>query len=536
MAKQTYKSVKNELFRSNILFSIAIILALGGTFSFILYRAQVSSIHEFIKQRNQSINYFVEGFFTESLHTVNLLSDNQLLKKEGTYNEEKKSELLNIFQSFTKVNPNITYLYSGYEDKSLYINDYTPPLGFDPTERPWYKNALNSIPNASVCEPYQDINSQIWLMATSKAIINDSGKVLGVVALDSEFDILQSLLAKRHSKYQSSYSYVLKENGETIIHQNFDRIKQNIFDYIKVLSPVTFSEPEGYFTYKYDGHKKLAYYSKINKNGWIVATVINTEEIFHPIIKKVSLFLTGILLISVMWGRLQSASLSRKFVQPLMQLKTQMESIVRGTREKYTDWQYPNNEIGQIAKNAAQLAQDELLAKNVELEEKKIDLEYLSNTDQLTKLPNRRKLELELQIGFENSKRHKYALSLLIIDIDLFKKVNDEYGHQTGDLVLTELAALLENHVRITDTAGRWGGEEFLVVSPSTDSMGAKAIAENLCEIIRNYPFSVEKKITVSIGVAQLQEEQSLDDLLLVADKNLYQAKERGRDRVVVSV
>lgn len=533
MAPPSHKSVKNQLFRNNVLFSIAIILALGSIFSFRLYQAQISSINEFIKQRNQSINYFVEGFFKESLHTINLLSNTPLLKKEGAFDERQERDLLKSFQAFTEVNPNITYLYAGYEDKSVFINNYTLPPNFDPTVRPWYKNALNSLPNASICEPYQDINSQTWLMATSKTILNASGNVLGVVALDSKFNTLQSLLAKRHSKYKSSYSYVIKENGETIIHQNLDRIKQNIFDHIKTLSPVTFREPEGYFTYKYDGHSKLAYYSKIQKHNWIVATVIDTEEILNPIIKEVSLYLFGILFISIMWGRLQSASLSRKFVQPLVQLKTQMESIVKGTGENFTNWQYPNNEIGQIAKNAAQLAQDELLAKNLELEERKLELEKLSNTDQLTRLPNRRKLELELQVGFENYRRHKYCLSLLIIDIDFFKNVNDKYGHQTGDMVLTELAALLENNVRITDTAGRFGGEEFLIVLPNTDNVGAKRIAENLCGKIRDHHFSVGIRITVSIGLAQLKEEQAIDGLLQISDKNLYQAKKQGRDQVV---
>jgi diguanylate cyclase (GGDEF)-like protein len=119
-----------------------------------------------------------------------------------------------------------------------------------------------------------------------------------------------------------------------------------------------------------------------------------------------------------------------------------------------------------------------------------------------------------------------------MLDIDYFKRINDEFGHQTGDRVLREVAGLLQSCLRGTDAVGRWGGEEFLVLCPETNGLQAESFAERICEQVRAFPFSSGQPQSVSAGVAELSPADTADSLLRRADAALYRAKRGGRDRV----
>jgi polar amino acid transport system substrate-binding protein len=170
--------------------------------------------------------------------------------------------------------------------------------------------------------------------------------------------------------------------------------------------------------------------------------------------------------------------------------------------------------------------------QNEQLERKSAKLEQLSITDALTMLYNRMHINSRLTMEYDRSFRHARPLSVLMIDIDHFKKINDTYGHQSGDLVLKTIAGVMKETVRHTDVIGRWGGEEFLIICPETTLEGAKNIAEKLRQAIVAIDFSFKRKVSASFGVSQLKNEQKLDDLMNTADKALYAAKEKGRNRV----
>ena len=123
-----------------------------------------------------------------------------------------------------------------------------------------------------------------------------------------------------------------------------------------------------------------------------------------------------------------------------------------------------------------------------------------------------------------------------MLDIDHFKRVNDNYGHIIGDEILKRLAALLKTHIRQEDTAGRWGGEEFLLLFPDTDLAGAQRIAQLLQHAICVYEFPAELSQSCSFGVAQWDRFETLNDRLNRADSAIYQAKENGRNRIELSV
>lgn len=165
-------------------------------------------------------------------------------------------------------------------------------------------------------------------------------------------------------------------------------------------------------------------------------------------------------------------------------------------------------------------------------------LNELSITDELTGLYNRRKLNEMLETEFQKAKRFNNALSILMLDIDHFKSVNDFYGHKVGDIILTKFGSLLNKNTRNIDTATRYGGEEFVIILPQTDFKSAIITAKKIKDIIQDTGFtSINREVTVSIGVASLPDEtiKSADDLLKIADDFLYEAKDMGRNRVIGS-
>lgn len=170
-------------------------------------------------------------------------------------------------------------------------------------------------------------------------------------------------------------------------------------------------------------------------------------------------------------------------------------------------------------------------------------LQKVANTDRLTQINNRNVFYTQLDSELEWAMKRRTPLALIMLDIDHFKKVNDEYGHMAGDEVLRELAKTIQSLLRQGDTLARFGGEEFIIIVPNTDKEGTYVLAERIRARVENHSFGFESKqipITVSAGVAVLNNEVSegsdmekIKDLLTEqADKALYSAKNKGRNRV----
>ena len=162
-------------------------------------------------------------------------------------------------------------------------------------------------------------------------------------------------------------------------------------------------------------------------------------------------------------------------------------------------------------------------------------LQVLAQTDVLTQLTNRRGLNLTLEKDLERAKRYRHPLSVVMIDIDHFKRVNDNYGHRAGDKVLVECAHLLKSNVRQSDIVCRWGGEEFLILCFDTHLTQATQLAELLLEKLRHYDFSEVGGVTMSAGVTQALPTDNPETFTQRADTLLYQAKNNGRDQVCAS-
>jgi diguanylate cyclase (GGDEF)-like protein len=182
------------------------------------------------------------------------------------------------------------------------------------------------------------------------------------------------------------------------------------------------------------------------------------------------------------------------------------------------------------------LASGATIAMVVRLTRSEREFAAVSLADGLTGLSNRRALEGQMERVLSHARRHKQPLAVLMVDIDNFKRVNDTLGHEAGDIVLRAVADRLSAAVRAEDMAGRWGGEEFLVLLPLTTPDGAAVVGERIRATVR-VPVIIGGRAqlpTVSVGVAGLQVDDDADTLLARADAALYEAKLSGRDRVVI--
>lgn len=162
-------------------------------------------------------------------------------------------------------------------------------------------------------------------------------------------------------------------------------------------------------------------------------------------------------------------------------------------------------------------------------------MRQLAHTDPLIQIANRRELDETLAREIKRAARYHQPLSVILFDLDHFKRVNDTYGHEAGDQVLIETARVVRGRLRLSDVLGRWGGEEFLIVAPQTNCVRAREVAERLRQALAHYPREGVGQITASFGVAEYRSPESLEAWLKRADAALYAAKQDGRNRVVTA-
>lgn len=189
--------------------------------------------------------------------------------------------------------------------------------------------------------------------------------------------------------------------------------------------------------------------------------------------------------------------------------------------------------------NSLRKAQAELRVQKAELERAFDKMQHLAMTDALTQVANRRSFFESLQLSYRTARQAKRPISLLLLDIDHFKQINDHYGHQAGDQVLCELASRLSGCVRHTDTVARVGGEEFALLLPEATRTDAWMIADQICAVVNRQSFNLSEghklRVTVSIGLCSLDKGNSYpahNVFVRYTDQALYYCKDSGRDGV----
>ncbi len=219
----------------------------------------------------------------------------------------------------------------------------------------------------------------------------------------------------------------------------------------------------------------------------------------------------------------------------LRHLTWQTQRVAAGDFTQRVDFMGEFSEAFNSMVVALDKARTELDERNELLQAQAAKLEELATTDVLTGTFNRRKFNELILAEIERVRRYGHPLSLLVVDIDHFKRINDTHGHEAGDEVLIVLAGLIRTGIRATDSLARWGGEEFVVLSPEVSVEEAAGLAERLRSAAGTYAYSFVGRVTASIGVAQHRAGETPDELFARADEALYRAKEGGRDRVEVA-
>jgi len=532
------RSIQKDIFYSSIAFSSIILIIFGVFFASTLYNSGMKSARDVIKQRNYAVNFFIDGFFSKANNTLEFLAADEKVQNGPYLSAQEKHEVLSLYKSLSSNSKYVSFIYSAYENKELFLPGYIPSEDYDPTQRPWYITIAADKTKLSTGTPYFNIESNDWSFSSGKALFSETYGFTGVVSSDSPIDAIVEQLQHFGGLYKSSYSFVTKPDGEIILHQNDALLKKNINAIID--APINFENREGVIEQSVDGVQKIAYYTHCDEVDWVVFTVVDKEEITSAIQYKILLYtlITGA--IALFLGFAQSVILSQRFSKPLLQLQCKIKHIINAENDLECTFKFPNNEIGAIAEEISSLTSQEFYAKskaleksNQQLEKSNAELQLLSITDPLTGLYNRHKIDAELANECSRATRYGGTFSLLILDIDWFKKVNDEYGHQAGDTVLKEYAELMLKNSRDIDMVGRWGGEEFIILCPRISISQAHALGERVRNSVEQYQFSIEKMLTVSVGVAEFNHKESVLELIKRADDNLYKAKSNGRNRVV---
>lgn len=237
-------------------------------------------------------------------------------------------------------------------------------------------------------------------------------------------------------------------------------------------------------------------------------------------------------------------SMALHISKPIINLTKRAEELSKGNfTPSSNEAKNREDELGMLERTFNKMSENlqssyqKLADYNTQLEQmvslRTMELEKLSVTDKLTQLYNRLKLEEVFSEQIEIARRYNTPFSVLLCDVDFFKRVNDTFGHLIGDKVLMEIATILAATIRETDIIGRWGGEEFLVICRETDKDQALLLAERLRKAVESYTFSSNQQQTLTIGISSCSPKDSDVSMLSRADSALYLGKSSGRNCVV---
>ncbi|MDX4038146.1 diguanylate cyclase [Aliarcobacter skirrowii] len=549
---------------------ILLILVLAYQLLFYSKKLAISNINSRLDGIALNIQNSIKDVNNSSFSTVNTLA---LLNDQ---------DRVKIYTNFLKSYPSLYAIYTGYEDNSFYefinlrvdknlISSYSAkdidrwllikidgknstkrelffyddnlnqtdykiePNSYLATKRPWFKDAKNS-KEAIKTKPYTFSHIDSIGITYAKSIKN--GKE--VVAIDLLIaDYLNSF--KNHVDINKTELYLF--DSDKLILSSLSKNSNSFNDFILNISDL--KEFENTQIVEKNNKKFLIRIIKIdnNKQDNYLALIAEYKNILKPYNQEILWLLfvfifTGLITIPLI------LYFSRVISKPIYSLVRQSKKIekqdfnISKIDTSIHEILLLSSAFSNMSKSIYDYQtslEEKILQRTKELYEKNEELERLSITDKLTGLYNRAKLDSVLNAEFEKATRYNNIFSVIIMDIDFFKSVNDNFGHQIGDGVLKESAKILSSCIRTSDTLGRWGGEEFLIICPNSKQEDAIKLANRINIAIKQHTFSTyPKKVTMSLGVASYCSIfKKAEDIVASADIALYKAKQTGRDRVV---
>jgi diguanylate cyclase (GGDEF)-like protein len=431
--------------------------------------------------------------------------------------------------------------------KNIARNDNAPLADYH--DRQWFieaksgRTAFQSLLGRSGNQP---------ALVLSMPIKDSQGQVLGVSMFAGYLTKLsQDVRSMQVGK--TGYAYVVDAQNKVIAHP--DPAYTSALRDLSNTPPIDALRQSHQGVLEYSDANGIVWgtYVSTLKNGWGIIVQQQRQEILLPLkafqsISKIILVCGSTILLIL------SIFLIRNALKPVSHLTDTATAIASGDLTRRATIKN-EDEIGLLSKafnSMTSKLQSIILSQQdqtVHLEKMNTVLEGeianrklieaqlrdLAEIDSLTHIPNRRKLDLFLENEMHRAKRFGRPLSLIMLDLDHFKQVNDRHGHGIGDEVLKSVARLVSNSVRDIDLFARYGGEEFAIVCTETDLNGACVLAEKVRQTVENHAFTPVEQVTISLGVAEYMPGESIDSVLKRADQGLYEAKNKGRNRVATT-
>jgi diguanylate cyclase (GGDEF)-like protein len=390
-------------------------------------------------------------------------------------------------------------------------------------------------------------------------ILDTQNNWIGTLAVAVPLTIISAKLAEIKLA-KESYAWLTDSNGLMVSHPNKSFIMKNKLSmtesadypgFYKIVRQ-TKLQNDGYGRYRDAklNESKIVTFSKVDYlPGWTLFVTTKESEIFHAIYTIMyDVLVTSIILMVIFL--LLISELSNRITKPIVQLTKDVKASVKD-KKSYLKIIDSDDEIGQLSKafhdslqkihlHTIHLEQmvnhrtQEITDKNLLLNQQNEKLEQLASKDPLTLLYNRRAFSALVDKEISRAKRHHFPVTLVILDIDHFKKINDEFGHNVGDDILCRFADELSVNMRKENLFCRWGGEEFVILIPEATSAMVFKHIEALRQKISQMDFAPIDKLTFSAGMATLRIEEPFKEWFQRADSALYNAKGSGRNKIVV--
>lgn len=531
-------TIKSQLRKWLIVITVIISLFIFIPTFYIEYRQTIKHQDEEMTNYLDAQAYFFDSWVTERSMDIHMIASLDVVKD---YNYE---ESITYFKEF-KENTEFTDLIFVNKEGIVQFDTVTEysknGIGVDVNDREYFQ-AAKITKEPHITDILISKVTKQPIIAFASPIFDEKKQFNGVVMGTINLNTIDDLLHESRVGFLGR-AYVVNQDGTLLTE--FNSTKQNVVGAEKkdvlsqkysiderVLALAKDGITQSPVSYKNaNGDWVLAKSQLINQGKWFIISEINIWEAYMPFVKRFALLAVCILLGSFFTIKIM-LTITRKIEEPVQQLLEGVGSIEQG----HYAYKINEEQMAPYAKEFQELcsAFNQMSAK---VKADTILLKELSITCQLTKLYNRRYLLEYGETVFNESTKNGVPCSCIALDIDFFKKVNDTYGHLIGDEVLKHVAEIMMKSVRDTDIVTRYGGEEFVILAPSTTLESAVKIAERIRREIETNPYEMKDKlihITVSIGIAEYGRLSTFEELLDEADKALYVAKESGRNQCKV--
>ena len=533
-------TIKSQLRRWLIVITVIISLFIFIPTLYIEYRQMVKHQDEEMANYLDAQAYFFDSWVTERSMDIHMIASLEIIKD---YNYEESMKYFKEFKKNTEFSELIFVNKEGIVQFDTVDEHGKNGVGIDVNDREYFQVAKKTkVPH--ITDILISKVAKQPMIAFASPIIDEKQQFNGVIFGTMELNKVDHLLHESRVGFLGR-AYVMNQDGILLTEvnsekQNVNEGKKDIFSQKfmidehalelakdeSALSPTSYKNANGDWV--------LAKSQPINQGKWYIISELKVWEAYMPLIKKFALLAIFLLLGSFFTIKIM-LYITRKIEEPVQQLLEGVGNVEQG----HYDYKIDEEQIAPYAIEFQELcgAFNQMSAK---VKADTILLKELSITCQLTKLYNRRYLLENGEVVFDECLKNDDHCSCIALDIDFFKKVNDTYGHLIGDEVLKHVAEILMESVRDTDIVTRYGGEEFVILAPSTTLQSTVKIAERIRRAIETNPYEMTDKliyVTVSIGIAESitnDNTSTIEALIDKADQALYVAKESGRNQLKI--